>query len=89
MPSGMRRIMNYPTGRILILSDNLALVPSALRRTLNTFYIAFQSCVVSLLHLVSAQFFVLSFRWIPSEMNNSDKGEVVSLTVMVIRANPT
>ena len=40
---------------------------------LNTFLHCFESCVESLL-LVSWRVFVLSFRWIPSELHYSNKG---------------
>ena len=70
---------NHPPGRLLILSDNLALVPALWKRR-SSFVHCFQSCVVSLAlsHLVGGyrQNCIISTR------------EVVSSTVTVTQAIP-
>ena len=69
----------YPPGRLLILSDNLALVLALCKaqkthsQTLKTFYIAFSHASYLCVWFLGG--FLSSFRWmIPSELNYSDKG---------------
>ena len=63
----------YPPGRLLIFSDNLALVLAPRKGCSSLFSVAF-SHSSNLLRLVSGQVFVSSFRWILSEPHYSDKG---------------
>ena len=72
MPSSMWE-SSFPPGRLLILSDNLALVLALFGgRSKN---------ILTLLSVMRRIFasgfrpgFVLWFRWIPSELNYSDEG---------------
>ena len=62
----------YPPGRLLILSDNLALVLALCKRRSKHFYM-----LTVMRRIFASGFragFVLHFRWIPSELNYSDEG---------------
>ena len=62
---------SYPPGRLLILSDNLALVPALCTGRSTHFTLLSVLC-----RIFASGFrvdFVLSFRWIPSELTYSDK----------------
>ena len=62
----------HPPGRFLILSDNLALVQALCKGRSKHFTLLSVMC-----RMFASGFragFVLSFRWIPSELNYSDKG---------------
>ena len=61
----------YPPGRLLILSDNHAQVLALCKGRSKHFYAAF-SHASNLCGFGTG--FVLSFRWIPSELNYSEKG---------------
>ena len=68
----MQRV-EYPPGRILIVSDNLALVLALCKGRSTKFHIAF-SHASNLCVWFPGQNLSLSFRWISSELNYSDKG---------------
>ena len=62
----------FPAGRLLILSDNFALVLALCKGHSNNFTLPSVMCWI-----FGSSFgagLVFSFRWIPSELNYSDKG---------------
>ena len=62
---------NYPPGRLVILSDNLALV-LARSKGRSTHIILLSA--VRRIFACGLRGFAVSFRWIPSELNDSDEG---------------